>query len=428
MRLDVDTGAYASATDVLADANHGVTEAVARLSATLDRCGGMSGTDSGGREWAESYDQVASGLVRAGADLGGSMGAMANLLDAGQANHAGADFSSCLAPGVVVGGEPGKTARVSEHLSPAAVPSAYGGVGGAPEAWRWLAAHLEGLLWPDADTGRMQAAGAAWTGVAGQLDGWSSSAAGASYLMEGQRSPEVPVAVAAARELGRHGADLAVACRNVGEACTSYAEQVDEHRAEVVGICRELMTWTAVDQVTGVVLSFVTSGGAEVAAQLVESGVMGRFAVRVIAVLRRLVELARVAAELISRGLETITRVLARLRTFLSLRAVRALERVGVTIVGRRAMSELPVEVRQQIEEAIERAAERKVRFPGHDRKTFENRNLLYRLPTGEYSEWTVAPSGSKRGLYRVLIRGDEASPDAIYIWDHTGPPVRIGP
>jgi hypothetical protein len=427
MRLDVDTGAYASATDVLADANHGVTEGVARLAAALDRCGGMSGTDSGGREWAESYDRVASDLVRAGADLGGSMGAMANLLDAGQANHAGADFSSCLAPGVV-GGEPGKTSRVTERLSPAAVPSAFGGVGGEPEAWRWLAAHLEGLLWPDADAGRMQAAGAAWTSVAGQLDGWSSSAAGASYLMAGQRSPEVPVAVAAARELGRHGADLAVACRNVGEACTSYAEQVDEHRAEVLGICRELMTWTAVDQVTGVVLSFVTSGGAEAAAQLVESGVMGRFAVRVIAVLRRLVELARVAAELMSRGLETITRVLARLKTFLSLRAVRALERVGVTIVGRRAMSELPVEVRQQIEDAIERSRVRKIRFSRHDGEEFENWNPVYRLPAGDYTEWTAAASGSRRGAYRVLIRGDEKRPQAIYIWDHVGPPVRIGP
>jgi hypothetical protein len=316
----------------------------------------------------------------------------------------------------------------TEQLSPASVPSAFGGTGGQPEGWQWLLEHLEGLLWPDADTATMRVAGQAWLAGAESLETWSWAATSASYALETQRSPEAPIATSAARELGTHGTDLAAVCRDVGSACTTYASQVDEHHAEIEGICRELLTWTAVDQVSGAVLSFFTGGGAEVAAQLVQSGVMARYAARVVGVLRRLIELAEDAALLISRGLSRVTEILVRLRVYLALRGTRALERIGVTIVGRRALSELPVEVRQQIDEAIERSRIGKHRFTGHDGKDWENDDASYLLPSGEYTEWTAAASGSKRGLFRVLVKGDVDSPKAIYIWDHDGPPVRITP
>jgi hypothetical protein len=427
MRLAVDTGSYASAMDLLYAANHGVTEGTIRLVGALDACAGMSGTDEGGRDWAESYDVVAGDLVRAIADLGGSMGASANLLDAGLVNHEGADHGACLSPRSAGGGG-GDARHSSERFTPGALPSAFGGTGGEPAGWRWLAAHLEGLLWPDADTDKMRAAGDAWAGAAVTLEGWSSSATSASYLMEEQRSPEAPIAARAARELGTHSTDLAAACRDVGQACTEYAGQVDDSHQEIISTCQELLAWTTVDQVSGAVLSFVTAGGAEVAAQLVESGVMAKYAARVIGVLRRLVELARSAAALISRGLATISEILTRLKTFLSLRAVRALERIGSSTPGRRALEKLPAGVREQVDEAMERAANGKVRFPRHDGKVFRNDDESYRLPDGEYRSWTAARSGSSRADYRVLIEGDPAKPNAIYLWDHRTPPVRIGP
>jgi guanyl-specific ribonuclease Sa len=246
--------------------------------------------------------------------------------------------------------------------------------------------------------------------------------------MRDQVSPEAPVAVGAARELARHGTDLAAVCRDVATACQGYADQVDEHHAEIVSTCRELLAWSTVDQVTGAVVSFFTAGGAEVAAQLVESGVMARYAARVVAVLRRLIELAHAAAELIGRGLGMVVETLARLRTFLSLRTVRALERVGVGVAGRQALRRLPVEVQAQVEQAIDRAATGKVRFPRHDGKVFLNDDPAYRLPPGAYREWTVASAGTKRRLYRILVEGDPTAPNAIYFWDHIKPPVRIGP
>ena len=87
----------------------------------------------------------------------------------------------------------------------------------------------------------------------------------------------------------------------------------------------------------------------------------------------------------------------------------------------------LPDDVAAQVDEAISRASQRHVRFPGHDGKPYLNRDGL--LPTrSDYTEWTAAPSGARRGAHRIIFAGDPASPDAIYYWDHVNPPVQIWP
>ncbi len=96
------------------------------------------------------------------------------------------------------------------------------------------------------------------------------------------------------------------------------------------------------------------------------------------------------------------------------------------TNTGRSALN-LSDDVATQVDDAIARASQGQVRFPGHDGKAYLNRDGL--LPErGDYTEWTAAASGAKRGADRVIIAGNPASPDAIYYWDHVNPPVRIGP
>lgn len=428
MRLAVDTGAGAAAPRLLDNAGAALADAVAALASELDGCGAMSGTDEGGRDWARSYDEVAGPLLRACAMLGGSAGRVGQVLDAGLVGYEQAEAAAYGAPGAGPGLSFPSAGAGGELVTPAALPPAFGGTRDEPEGWHWLAGRIEGLVWPDADTSSMRSAGSAWLRAAAGLESASGSVAAAADVLEVLGTPESPVAAGATRELGRHGEELAGVCRDVGRACTSYAEQVDAHHAELAGICRELLAWTAADQVTGAVLGFVSAGGAEVAAQAVEAGVLGRFAARALVVLRRLVELARLAAALIGRGLARVLEILARLRCYLSLRAVRALERVGSTVAGRRALDRLPVEVRQQVDDAVERAARGRIRFPRQDGKTFRNLDPSYRLPPGDYRSWTVASSGARRGPYRVLIEGDPARPDAVYLWDHVRPPVRIDP
>jgi guanyl-specific ribonuclease Sa len=77
------------------------------------------------------------------------------------------------------------------------------------------------------------------------------------------------------------------------------------------------------------------------------------------------------------------------------------------------------------MEDAIQRAALGKKRFQGPDGQPYRNTNRL--LPPGNYTEWTAAENGTKRGVHRVLMAGDLAKPDAIYYWDHVTA-IRIGP
>jgi guanyl-specific ribonuclease Sa len=84
-------------------------------------------------------------------------------------------------------------------------------------------------------------------------------------------------------------------------------------------------------------------------------------------------------------------------------------------------------DVATQVNEAISRASQGQVRFPGHDGKPYLNRDGL--LPArSDYTEWTAAPSGARRGAHRIIIAGDPARPDAVYYWDHVNPPVQIWP
>ena len=94
---------------------------------------------------------------------------------------------------------------------------------------------------------------------------------------------------------------------------------------------------------------------------------------------------------------------------------------------GSSALDALSPAVRSNVDDAIVRAAAGKVRFPGHDGKVYNNSDGL--LPRGgNYTEWTAAQAGAKRGADRVIIEGDPANPNAIYYWDHVNPPVKIDP
>ena len=67
------------------------------------------------------------------------------------------------------------------------------------------------------------------------------------------------------------------------------------------------------------------------------------------------------------------------------------------------------------------------VRFPDHGGRVYNTWDDL--LPGGgNYTEWTAAQAGAKRGAGRVISEGDPANPIAIYCWDHVSPLVRMGP
>ena len=335
MRIDVDTSTYESAATDFYDGNHGIIDAVSDLDSVVGGGASMAGSDTGGEAWAAQYDQVATKLVQAGADLGEAMGQTANLLNASLVNHDGADYGARLSTPpqyqtAASDGDPDPGHWV-ETLLPAPVPSATGGIGGEPGWWHWIASHLEGLLWPDADTGKLRSIGAGWTSAGDTVAAYTSLVDSAKLQIQGQESPEIPDAVAACAELRQHTADLADAYHQIGKACTDYAQHVDDHHQMIEDQLTSFVEWTVGIEVGGAILGALTFGAGEGAAQLAEGAEVVNAASKVRRILTALVELAKTVAESIGTLLTKVTEILSSLKKFLSARAIAALEKVGIT-------------------------------------------------------------------------------------------------
>lgn len=190
MRMDVDTGGYSSATDSFYSSNQGVIDAVTTLSGA-----------------------AAAPLLEAGCDAGAALAQLANLSNASLSNHDAADYGSRIYGPPMAGSSGGDSDpdHYTESVSAPAPPSAYGGTGDQPGWWHWIAGHVGGLLWPDADTGQLNAAGEAWKRAGSTVTAYASSVDSAGSQIGLQKSPEVPAAVATCAAMSGHLTDLGAA-------------------------------------------------------------------------------------------------------------------------------------------------------------------------------------------------------------------------
>jgi hypothetical protein len=344
VRIEIDSGGYVSACSEFYTANHGIVDLMATLTSALSNGAGMAGTDTGGEEFAEQYDKAAASLVEAGCDLGDAMANVANLLNASLVNHDGADH------GALVYGPPEGYANqtgdsdpdhYTESLSAPAPPSAAGGTGSQPGWWHWIASHVEGLLWPDADTGKLRTVGAAWVDAAGQLRTFSWNLDAAAVTLQTQRSPEIADAVATCDDLSRHITDLASAFDKIGNACQDYADQVDAYHEEIEHELVSFIEWTVAIETGGAILGALTLGIGEGAAQAVEGAEVANAASKVVRILRDLLELARLGVAKISEVVTRASEIGAKISKILRAKVVKALETAGVR-AARVDLEELP--------------------------------------------------------------------------------------
>ncbi|MBZ5739800.1 TNT domain-containing protein [Nocardioides mangrovi] len=333
MRLEVDNGSYTSACSEFYDVNHGVVDLMSSLTGSLGDGGGMAGTDTGGAEFAAQYDEAAASLVQAGCDLGDAMANVANLLNASLVNHDAADHGALVnGPPEGYGNDTGDTNpdHWTSSLSAPAPPSAAGGIGGEPGWWHWIASHLEGLFWPDADTGRLRSVGNAWVDAGSKLATYSWNVDSAAATLQTQRSPEIPDAVATCQDLSSHVTDLADAFTQIGNACSEYADQVDAHHEEIEHELASFIEWTIAIEAGGAILGALTLGIGEGAAQAAEGAEVANAASKVVGILRDLVELARLGAARIGQVVTRSVEIADKIRKILRAKVVRALEVAGV--------------------------------------------------------------------------------------------------
>lgn len=262
MRVAVSTQGYASAAEALVSGNELAARAGVDLGGRLRGYAGMAGDDSTATDFAASYDDAAAASVAALESLVGAFGVLGRMVEASLTNHAHADARSTL-PGWAraVTGPPTVADRaVGVRLAPP--PSSLGADSGGPDGPAGLVLDLlQDVFWPNADTDRVRAAATTWTSAAESVDLLTAHCDSALAALDGERSPEIPVAVAVVRDVRDRVADLSTQLAALGSACSDYADHVETKRSELVDLLEDLALELGVTAVLGGLVS-VFSGGA----------------------------------------------------------------------------------------------------------------------------------------------------------------------
>ncbi|GAA2143388.1 hypothetical protein GCM10009844_15830 [Nocardioides koreensis] len=249
--LAIDGGGYDTAAGAFVNGNQLAAIGYDQLTRQLSGYAAMAGTDTSSADFAASYDEAAQQAVHALADLAASFANVGRVTRAAVTNHRVAEARS------VIGGAPiydGGVLPAGDFVEvlPSTPPSSLGGDTPAlPGKVSWILDHVQGAVIPDADVDRLRAAERTWRAAAGSLDDLVTCCDSAVRGFWGERSPEIPLAIEAARELEATVRDVAAQYVALAAACQQYADHVEAARAQVI----ELAEWLLEQFVEGVLIS-----------------------------------------------------------------------------------------------------------------------------------------------------------------------------
>ncbi|MEV5002325.1 hypothetical protein [Nocardioides sp. LML1-1-1.1] len=290
MTVDIFAPTYDSAAEALIAANHDAAVLYERLTNTLSGCGSMAGDDSTSTDFAKAYDEQAQATVDALRELVDAAGNLGVLAATSIENHRkGEAAARYTAPPLLYDGCGIAQGTGEVDVPMFSVPGSEGGDGGGmPEFLDVVIDHVQGVVWPSADTSKLRTAAQCWRSAATALDLLAPGIRSAKAELADQRSPEIPLALTAVGELDEGVEGLAEACRGLASACNDYASQVDEHRDEIRDIMVQLAIEAGVTAVIGGVLSFVTAGLTGAAAVAAIGTRAAMFGARILKVLEKL--------------------------------------------------------------------------------------------------------------------------------------------
>lgn len=299
MTITVGPVHYDSAAKTLVAGNHRAASLYNAFIADLGGFGAMAGDDSTSSEFAAEYDKAAREAVDCLNGVVDSFATLAGLTEQSVENHREANIGSVyLKPPPVHHGTtyPSGGPVDVRHYTP---PTCEGGDNqDTPDFWNEIVDHLQGFAWPNADTGRLKTAGAAWKNIGDDLGRLTWYCDHASGELADQKSPEVPLAREAYRDLESAVTELAQELRSIGQACIDYADQVEEHREVIKGIVRDMAIEAGVSVVAGAIVGFFTFGGGAAAGGAIAGWRIASAARKILAALRALKAAAKAKAVL----------------------------------------------------------------------------------------------------------------------------------
>jgi hypothetical protein len=296
---------YHSASESFGGARDIATEVHGALLKTLSGYGGMAGSDTVGAQWAASYDAAVGSALVASSKLVDTCARVRDLLAAGAYNHASAEADAHLDGG---GNQPTAPTIGVEPCLATTVPSAVGDGTADPSGWP-LIKQVSGLLWPNGHQDELRAAKDVWYAAAAALDEAMNPIPSAVGLLENQASQEIPAAIAKSSETLADFLDLQGAFCDIGDACSEYAQNLDDAHHSILEELRKLAEESAAWEVGMAVLIPFTDGLSE----LGNAAVVERVTAYAARIGRIIAELAGKVARLAGRIGETVATKLAAL-------------------------------------------------------------------------------------------------------------------
>lgn len=262
----------------------------------LSSCAGMAGIDPMAEEFALGAKQE-----------GGYDQSMQSMLDAGVTlSQAVAGFEGYLL-GLAAGYRAMELGGVSNgsnqyvSLTPTQVVGscAYTGSSlgdeqrGTPqgEIMEWLENFLKdtaGIVIPTADTAKVRRAASAWENYSSGLSTAKATVAAGLPGTSASTFPQQAAVLAVQSKLEQLIDDLSDDARSLGAGCTSYADNVDAIRGELLAMLGQLALEIAIDIGVGIALSFFTFGAGAAAGLAKAATTVARWVPKLIAVVQKL--------------------------------------------------------------------------------------------------------------------------------------------
>ncbi len=265
MRLSIDGGGYATAATAFADANQVAALQHDSLTGKLGSYAAMAGDDATSAAFATAYDETAGEAVHALGDLVTAFANLGRLTEQSLAHHRNANAASVMSGSIITGSTVYEGAELPDSgyvsVLPATLPSS---LGGDPPLLsfqeNWILDHVEGFVWPNADTARLRDAAHLWRSAAEGLDHLATYCDGAVRGFDSQRSPEIPVAIDATTTLRRTIDDLAAQYAALAVSCESFALEVDAAHERTRALLREILAMVVEGVIISVAIGLISAG------------------------------------------------------------------------------------------------------------------------------------------------------------------------
>lgn len=317
VRVAIEGGGYDSASDALVGGNQLAALYYNSLTGELGGYGAMAGDDSTSEEFAAAYDEAAQGAVDALDGLVDAFTGLAERTAASVHNHRSANGASVYGQPQVYDGS-GSLGEDPVDVAAYSVPASLGGQDeDTPDFWDEIVAHLEGFAWPNADVDRLRQAATTWSDAAADVARLSDYCDTATTQLEGQTSPEIPLALDAVADLSTACGDLSEVFTALSEACTAYADQVEEHREIIKGLVQDMAIEAGISIVAGAIVGFFSLGAGAAGGAAIAGWRIASAARKILKALRALKAAQKAGAvRTLERVRETATAVLERIKRF----------------------------------------------------------------------------------------------------------------